>query len=99
MQRREFIALIAAAAVGWPIAGRGQERSRIPRIGVLWHAANAEEEGPLFTALVEGFKDLGYVEGRTIILEHRFPNEMPERFRSMAAELVSLKVDAIVSSG
>jgi putative tryptophan/tyrosine transport system substrate-binding protein len=99
MERREFITLLGGAAVACPLMARAQEKRRIPRIGVLWHAANAKEEGPLFTALVEGFKDLGYVEGRTIFLDHRFPNETPDRFKSMAAELVSLNVDVIVSSG
>jgi putative tryptophan/tyrosine transport system substrate-binding protein len=99
VERREFITLLGGAAVACPIVARAQVKRPIPRIGVLWHAANAKEEGPLFTALVEGFKDLGYVEGRTIILDHRFPNEMPDRFKSMAAELVSLNVDVIVSSG
>jgi putative ABC transport system substrate-binding protein len=98
MRRREFIWFVGSAAVGWPIAARAQVK-RIPRVGVLWHAANADEEGPLFPALVDGFKALGYIDGQNIILEHRFPNEMPERFRSMAAELVSLNVDVLVSSG
>jgi ABC-type uncharacterized transport system substrate-binding protein len=78
---------------------RAQERRRIPTVGVLWHAANAEEEGALFSAFVDGFRALGYTDGKNIILEHRFPNEMPERFTSMAAELVSLKVDVLVSVG
>jgi putative ABC transport system substrate-binding protein len=64
----------------------------------LWHAGSAEGEGPLFTALVDGFRRLGYIDGQTIILEHRFPNEMPERFRNMAAELVALNVDVLMSS-
>jgi putative tryptophan/tyrosine transport system substrate-binding protein len=99
VRRRDLIVLVAAATVGWPIAGWAQDKPRIPRIGVLWHAANAEEEGSLFAALVEGFRTLGYVDGQNIILEHRFPNETPERFKSMAAELVSLNVDVLVSSG
>ena len=47
---------------------------------------------------MEGFRNLGYVEGRNIVLEHRFPNEIPERFKSMAADLVSLNVDALVGA-
>src|SRR5258707_13540748 len=78
MKRRDFITLLGGAAAAWPLAARAQQQGRIPKIGVLWHAANAEEEGPLFTGLVEGFRKLGYVEGRNITLEHRFPNEMPE---------------------
>jgi len=96
--RRHLIALLSGAAA-WPLAARAQEKRRIPRVGVLWHAGSAAEEGPLFSALVDGFRALGYIDGQNIILEHRFPNEMPERFTSMAAELVSLNVDVIVSSG
>ena len=97
--RREFITLIGGAAVAWPLVVRAQQRGKIPRIGVLWHAASSEEEGPYFKGLIEGLRNLGYFDGLNIILEHRFPNETPDRFRSMAAELVSLKVDALIGVG
>ncbi len=97
--RREFVAALGGAAGVWPLAARAQQVGRIPTIGVLWHAGSAEQEQPYFGALLEGFKDLGYVEGKNIKLEHRFPNETPERFKSMAAELVSLKVDVLVTVG
>ena len=99
IHRREFMFALGGAATVWPFAAPAQDKRRIPKVGVLWHARNAEEEGPLFTSLVEGFRKLGYIDGQTIILEHRFPNEMPEQFRSMAAELVALNVDVLVSSG
>jgi putative tryptophan/tyrosine transport system substrate-binding protein len=99
MRRRDFIKVIAGSTAAWPLTARAQSRRRIPKVGVLWHAASAEDEEPLFTALVEGFRALGYIDGQTIILEHRFPNEVPQRFKSMAAELVSLNVDVLVSSG
>jgi putative tryptophan/tyrosine transport system substrate-binding protein len=63
---------------------------------VLWHAGSADEEQPFFGALQQGFKDLGYVEGDNIKLVHRFPNELPDRFKIMAAELVELTVDVLV---
>jgi len=98
MKRRDFITLLGGAAA-WPLAARAQTTNRRPRVGVLWHAANAEEEGPYFKALVEGFAALGYVDGHTITLHHRFPNETPELFQHMAADLVALKIDALVSVG
>jgi putative ABC transport system substrate-binding protein len=100
MKRRQFIRLIGGAAAAWPIAARAQQSSnKIPVVGVLWHAGSAEEEGPNFNALVEGFNALGYVDQNNIRLEHRFPNEVPDRFRSMAAELVASKVDVLVGVG
>src|SRR5580765_3041690 len=99
MRRREFIALLGSAAVIWPLAAHAQKAARIPRIGVLWHAGSAEEEGRYYSGFIEGLRDLGYTDGSNIILEHRFPNEMPDRFRNMAAELVSMNVDVLVSVG
>jgi putative tryptophan/tyrosine transport system substrate-binding protein len=64
---------------------------------VLWHAGSAEEEAIYLGALLEGFKELGYVDGKTIVLEHRFPNEIPERFVSLAVELAALKPDVLVA--
>src|SRR3954452_16521356 len=99
MRRREFVGLIGGAAAGWPLVTLAQPASTVPRIGVLWHAGSAEEEGPYFKSLVQGFRDLGYIEAKTITFEHRFPNETPERFKSMAAELVSMPVNVLVSIG
>ena len=96
MKRRQFITLLGGAAVAWPLAAHAQQGGRIPRIGFLWHAGSREEESPNIEAVIEGFAKLGYVEGRNIILEHRFPNEEPERFRTMAAELVALNVDVLM---
>jgi putative ABC transport system substrate-binding protein len=97
MQRRWFMRLLGAAAFAWPYAARAQQPKKIPRIGVLWHAGNAEEEEVYLTALRKGFRDLGYVEGKNIQLENRFPDEKPERFRTLARELVDSKVDVIIA--
>jgi putative ABC transport system substrate-binding protein len=98
MKRRDFLTLIGSAIAALPSLGHAQA-GRVPRVGVLWHAGSADEEGAYYTGLLEGFRALGYVDGRNIILEHRFPNEMPERFRSMVAELVALKVNVLVTVG
>jgi putative ABC transport system substrate-binding protein len=96
LKRREFITLIGFAA-GWPLATNAQQLKKVPRIGVLWHAANAREEAEYLGALTKAFHELGYVEGKNIELDHRFPAEQPERFRSLAQELVESKVDMIVA--
>src|SRR5262245_52048570 len=99
LRRREFLSLLAGAPVVSPLAAQAQQRSGISKAGVLWHAASAEEEGAVFEGLGDGFRALGYIEGRYISLEHRFPNEISERFKSMARELVALNVDALVGAG
>jgi putative ABC transport system substrate-binding protein len=68
----------------------------MPLVGYLWHAGSAIEEEPYYSALIDGFARLGYDDGRNIRLVHRFPNEKPELFKSMAAELVSLKPDVLM---
>jgi putative tryptophan/tyrosine transport system substrate-binding protein len=89
MKRREFIASIGSAAAAWPLAARAQQSSnKIPVVGVLWHAGSAEEEEVYLSVVVKAFNDLGYVEGKNIHLDHRFPAENPELFRKLGQELV-----------
>jgi putative ABC transport system substrate-binding protein len=95
MRRREFISLIGSTAVAWPLAARAQQLSNI--VGVLWHAGSAEEEEVYLSVLVKAFNDLGYVEEKNIHLDHRFPDEKPERFRTLAQELVDEKPDVIIA--
>jgi putative tryptophan/tyrosine transport system substrate-binding protein len=98
MKRRQFITLVGGAAAAWPLAARGQQSSnKIPVVGVLWHAGSAEEEDVYLSVLVKAFNDLGYIEGKNIHLEHRFPAENPDRFQTMARELVDLKPNAIIA--
>ena len=97
MRRRDFIALSGGTIAVWPLGARGQLARRIPKVGVLWHAGSAEEEAIYMRALSRGFSDLGYVEGKSIALEHRYPDERPERFVSMARELAAIPVDVLVA--
>lgn len=96
MKRREFIGLVGGAAF-WPLAARGEQLRRVPVVGILWHAGSAEEEVAFSRPLKAGFADLGYVEGKTIVFEERYPAEQKERFDSYAAELVALNVDALIA--
>jgi putative tryptophan/tyrosine transport system substrate-binding protein len=98
MKRRQFITLIGGAAAAWPLAARAQQSSnKIPVVGVLWHAGSAEEEDVYLSVLVKAFNDLGYVEGKNIHLDHRFPAENPDRYQTLARELVDLKPDALIA--
>lgn len=98
MRRREFIGLLGGAAA-WPVVARAQQPGKLPVIGILWHAANQAEETPLFDWVREGFTRLGYIQGKNILFEDRYAAEIPERFESLAAELVRMNVDAIVCEG
>jgi putative ABC transport system substrate-binding protein len=99
MRRRDFIrVVITSSAAVWPLATRAQKSSnRIPVVGVLWHAGSAEEEEVYLSVVRKAFSDLGYIEGKNIVLEQRFPAENPDRFRTLARELVDTKPDAIIS--
>jgi putative tryptophan/tyrosine transport system substrate-binding protein len=97
MKRRQFITLVGGAAAAWPLAARAQQSSnKIPVVGVLWHAGSAQEEEVYLSVLVKAFNDLGYIEGKNIHLDHRFPAETPERFQVLARELVNEKPDVVI---
>jgi putative ABC transport system substrate-binding protein len=95
MRRREVIAGFAAAM--WPLRLQAQEIRRPPAVGVLWHAGNAKEEEYYIVVLERTFQDRGYIEGKNIILEHRFPAEQPDLFEKLAKELVESGVDLIIA--
>src|SRR6516162_5741372 len=90
MKRREFITLIGAAA--WPLAARAQQPKKIPRIGVLW------PNPPMtFDFMRQGLKDFGYVEGQNIAFEFRWAEGKLDQLPELAADLVRLQVDIIVT--
>ena len=96
MRRREFIAVLGAAA--WPRVTSAQQPSRKARIGALLPGTPASYS-PRTNALLEGLQDLGYEEGKTVTIEWRWWNDRVERLPELAAELVSLDVQAIVTAG
>jgi putative ABC transport system substrate-binding protein len=97
MRRREFV--LALSSIAWSIApGLAQTPRRLPRVGILWHGANEHEEAPFLGPLKDGLAALGYVDGQTIQLEHRYAHEDYSRFGRLARELVEAGVDMIVGS-
>ena len=98
MRRREFVTIFGGTVALWPIATHAQQSSsKIPVVGVLWHAGSAQEEEVYLSVLQKAFADLGYVDGRNIHLEHRFPAENPDRFRTLAQELIATSPAAIIA--
>jgi putative ABC transport system substrate-binding protein len=94
MRRREFITLLGGAAAVWPLAARAQQ-SKMARIGALYiGTADAES---FKKELREGLRELGYVEGQNIAFEFRSAEGKLDRLPDLAAELVRLKVDVIVT--
>jgi putative tryptophan/tyrosine transport system substrate-binding protein len=75
-----------------------QQPAKIPRIGIVSGSGNANNPGPTVEALRQGLRDLGYIEGKNILLEYRYYEGISERNPSLVAELVQLKVDVLVST-
>ena len=72
MRRREFITLLGGAAA-WPLVARAQQQERCRSSVSCGMREAPKKKARYFTALLQGFRDLGYIDGRTIKLEHRFP--------------------------
>jgi putative ABC transport system substrate-binding protein len=75
-----------------------QQLARVPRIGFLI-ASSPSAMAPRLDAFRQGLRELGYVEGKTVVLEHRYADGRPDRLPALAAELTRLKVAVIVTSG
>ena len=104
MRRRDFIAGVGGAAA-WPLAARAQPTGKAHRVGLVFSTAPMSTmAGPdpinlAVRAFVHGLRDLGYVEGRNLVVERRSAEGRFERFGEIVAELVALNVDAIVITG
>src|SRR6266849_7472191 len=97
MRRREFIRLLGGGAAVWPLAARAQQVGKVPRIGYL--SPGSASPGPLayHDEFQRGLRELGYVEGRNIVIEYRFADGKFDRLADLAAELVQLKVEVLVT--
>ena len=94
VNRRKFIASLSGAAAAWPLAARAQQR-KVPTIGALV-IGNIDPE-QFWREFRQGLRDLGYVEGQNIRFEFRSAEGHLDRLPELAAELVRLKVDVIVT--
>ena len=97
MRRRDVIPGLAALLLARKRPSAQQSQGKIPRVGIL--TAEESERAPKFDAFRAGMRDLGYIEGRNIILGFRLAGGDLSRGAELAAELVSLPVDVIVIEG
>jgi putative ABC transport system substrate-binding protein len=93
MRRRDFITLVGGGAAAWPLGARAQQPAKVPRIGFL-RVGSASANAVRVEALRAGLRQLGYVEGKSIVIEFRWA-ETVDRLPELAAELVGMNVDII----
>lgn len=96
--RRAFMALIAGGLLASPLAAQPQPTGKVYQVGLLSIGSDPEWRIP-WKPFVEAMSELGYVEGRNLVIRPAFADGKPERLPALVAELVSAKVDAIVTTG
>jgi putative ABC transport system substrate-binding protein len=98
MKRREFITVLGGAATAWPLFARAQQPDRMRRIGVL-ETVSVTLNAANYDALRQGLRELGYVEGRNLVIEYRSADGRAGRFPELATELIRRDVDLIITRG
>ena len=98
MKKNVFCLALGAMLFALCFSAEAQQPARIPRIGILIGSSAS-----VYATRVEAFRrrlrELGYVEGKNLVIEYRYAEGKRERLSELAAELVRLKVDVIVTSG
>jgi putative ABC transport system substrate-binding protein len=94
MMRRELLAFLGSAASLWPFPALAQQGAKMPRIGFL--SPRLDTTAPLRDAFIEGLRELGYIEGRNILIDYTDAEGSDDRLPGLAAELVARNVDIIV---
>ena len=98
MNRRIAIWPLATVLLATAFFADAQQPTKVPRIGYLT-GATPDGQSARIEAFRQGLRELGYVEGKNIVIEYRYAELKPDRLPALAAELVRLKVDAIVTGG
>jgi putative ABC transport system substrate-binding protein len=98
MDRRRFLLMSVAGAIGAPLASDAQQARKIPVVGSLWNGSEAIS-APNVAAVRQRLKELGYVEGRDVAIVSRYADGKFERFPALVKELIELKPDVIVAAG
>src|SRR5512143_2131450 len=99
MQRRDFITFVGGAFLTWPLTVRAQQPERMRRIGVLMGYPEGDKQALAgANALRKGLQNLGWIEGRNIQIDYRWPGPDAEKARTFAKELTGMSEEVIVSS-
>jgi putative ABC transport system substrate-binding protein len=100
MDRRAFIATLAGGLLAAPLAAKGQQATKSPRVGVFVPGSpSGDQFQQLRQAFVRGLRDLGWIDGQTVVIEMRWGEGRIDEFPRIASELVALPVDVIVAWG
>jgi putative ABC transport system substrate-binding protein len=98
VDRRAFISGITIGLLAAPLTAEGQQQVPTPRIAFLLMGFSQAGLTSLFDAFRAGLRELGWIENENTAIEYRWAGESPDRLPELAAELVRLKVDAIIGS-
>ena len=101
MKIKIFCVVASLLTLAFFSAAQGQPQSKaVPRIGWIWYgSATAGPLPSIETAIIDGLQELGYVDGKTMVFEHRFADGRPEKVPDLAAALAQQKVDVIIVLG
>jgi putative ABC transport system substrate-binding protein len=98
MKRNTFVWLLASFLLTPFFPAEAQQPGKIPQIGYVSSSGDPNNPGPLVEAFRQALRDLGYIEGKNIVVEYRHPGAEPDRVPSFVAAFVQQKVDVLVSS-
>jgi putative ABC transport system substrate-binding protein len=95
LHRREFMVLLGGAAAAGPLVAHAQQPAKVPRVGFLFYGSPGP--APEVDAFRQGLRELGYIEGQNITVEYRYARGRVAQLPELAAELVRLDPDVIVT--
>ena len=98
MSARILASLFAVGLIASTHLSQAQQPAKVPRIGFVSVSGDPNNPGPLVETFRRGLRDLGYTEGKNILIEYRYAAAEPDRVPAFVAELVQLRVDVLVSS-
>src|SRR5215471_4926024 len=101
LERREFITLLGGAAAAWPLAARAQQPGKVHRVGILW-ASTPSASAPRMEAFRQGLRELGYVEGRNLVITATgaaLSARSQQSYIPLVDELIRERVDVILTAG